>query len=81
MSLETLKIDLAKQLFSIDEKAVLNQIKNILDEKVVVAYSANGDPMTLRTYNMALKKAEQDVESWRLTDSDTLRKEIKGWKK
>jgi len=33
MNLETLKIDLVKQLFNINEKSVLEQIKSILDKK------------------------------------------------
>ncbi|PJB14293.1 MAG: hypothetical protein CO118_09310 [Flavobacteriales bacterium CG_4_9_14_3_um_filter_32_8] len=80
MNLESLKIDLAKQLFSINEKSVLEQIKSILERKVIVAYSTDGKPLTVRAYNKALEKAEQDVVKGKLTDSVSLRKEVESWK-
>ncbi|OFY99892.1 MAG: hypothetical protein A3K10_05925 [Bacteroidetes bacterium RIFCSPLOWO2_12_FULL_31_6] len=81
MNLESLKIDLAKQLFSINEKSVLEQIKSILERKVIVAYSTDGKHLTVQSYNKALEKAEQDVVKGKLTDSVTLRKEVESWKK
>jgi hypothetical protein len=81
MNIETLKIDLAKQLFTINEKSVLEQIKSILEKKVVVAYSTDGKPLTVQAYNKALEKAEQDILKGKLTDAATLKKEVKSWRK
>jgi len=81
MNIETLKIDLAKQLFNNNEKSVLEQIKSILEKKVVVAYSTDGKPLTVQAYNKALEKAEQDILKGKLTDAATLKKEVKSWRK
>lgn len=81
MNIETLKIDLAKQLFSINEKSVLEQIKSILERKAIVAYSADGKPLTVQSYNKALEKAEQDILKGKVTDSKTLKQEVKSWRK
>lgn len=81
MSIETLKIDLAKQLFNINEKSVLEQIKNILEKKAIVAYSTDGKPLTVQSYNKALEKAEQDLLKGKVTDSKNLKNEVKSWRK
>ena len=81
MNIETLKIDLAKQLFNINEKSVLEQIKSILDKKAIVAYSSDGKPLTVQSYNKALEKAEQDILKGKITDSKNLKKEVKSWRK
>lgn len=81
MNIETIKIDLVKQLFNINERSVLAQIKGILDRKEIVAYSADGTPLTVQAYNKALEKAEQDVLKGRVTSSDELKEEVKDWKR
>jgi hypothetical protein len=81
MNIEALKIDLAKQLFSVNEKSVLEQIKSILEKKAVIAYTTDGKPLTVQAYNKALEKAEQDIVKGKLTDSATLKKEVKSWRK
>ncbi len=81
MNLETLKIDLAKQLFNIDEKAVLEQIKLILDSKEIVAYATNGKPLNIQGYNSALEIAEQDIKKGKVISSHKLKYEIQSWKK
>lgn len=81
MNIETLKIDLAKQLFNIHEKSVLEQIKTILDKREIVAYTVDGTPLTIKAYNQALENAEQDIKLGKVTNSDNLKKEIKNWKK
>jgi len=81
MNIETLKIDLAKQLFNINEESVLKQIKNILDKKEVVAYSIDGRPLTAIEYNEALLKAEQDIIDGKTTSSEELKEEASTWKR
>ena len=80
MNLETFKIDLVKQLFNINERSVLMQIKSILDKKEIVAYSTDGNPLTVNEYNQVLKKAEQDILHGRVTNSGELKNEVNAWK-
>jgi hypothetical protein len=81
MNLEALKIDLAKQLFSINEASVLEKIQSILERKSIVAYAADGKPLNLQAYNKALEKAEQDILKGNVTDSKLLKQEFKSWRK
>ncbi|MCK5209265.1 MAG: hypothetical protein KAQ62_14815 [Cyclobacteriaceae bacterium] len=81
MNLETFKIDLAKQLFNINEKSVLEQIKMILDSKEIVAYATDGKPLNIQEYNAALENAEQDIRKGKVISSDELKNEIKSWRK
>ena len=81
MNIETLKIDLARQLFNINEKSVLEQIKSILDKREIVAYATDGTPLTIKAYNQALENAEQDIQLGKVTDPNRLKKEIKNWNK
>lgn len=81
MKLEALKIDIAKQLFSVTEASVLEQIKSILEKKSIVAYAADGKPLNLMDYNKALEKAEQDILKGNVTNTKKLKQELKSWKK
>ncbi len=81
MNIETLKIDLARQLFNINEKSVLEQIKTILDKREIVAYTVDGNPLTIKAYNQALENAEQDIRLGKVTNADQLKKEIGNWKR
>lgn len=79
MNLETLKIDLAKQLFNIDKEAVLNRIKDILDKEEIVAYTIDGKPLTKKAYIDSVKEAEKDIETGNYTTHQQLLEEIKKW--
>lgn len=81
MSLETIKINLAKQLFNVEEESVLMEIKSILDNQVVVAYTIKGKPLSVEEYNASLNEAEEDIKAGRTTDSSTLKEEVKQWRK
>jgi hypothetical protein len=81
MSLETIKINLAKQLFNVEEESVLMEIKSILDNQVVVAYTIKGKPLSVKEYNASLNEAEEDIKAGRTTDSSTLKEEVKQWRK
>ena len=79
MSLETLKIDLAKQLFNIDKKAVLNRIKDILDKEEIVAYTVDGKSLTKKEYIATITEAEKDIEKGNYTTQEQLLVEIRKW--
>jgi hypothetical protein len=81
MSLEIIKINLAKQLLSIEEESVLMQIKSILDREVVAAYRIDGKPLSVEEYNASLNEAEDDIKQGRTTDSASLKEELKQWRK
>jgi hypothetical protein len=79
MNIESTKIDLAKQLFNINEEAVLMQIKTILDKKEIVAYTTDGIPLTRKEYIKAITEADKDVENGNYISQDQLLENIKKW--
>ena len=81
MSLETAKIDIAKQILSVTQKTVLDQIKTILDNTQIVAYTTDGKPVTIKAYNKLIEEAEQDITAGRVKTTEELRKALRTWKK
>ena len=79
MSLESIKIDIAKQLFNIDKMTVLEQIKRILEKEAVVAYTTSGEPLTKEAYIAKVKAAEADIEQGNYTTHEQLLKDIEKW--
>lgn len=79
MNIEAVKIDLAKQLFSIDKESVLEKIKAILDKEEIVAYTVDGKPLTREAYIKAIKHAEKDVEKGNAISHNQLLEDRKKW--
>lgn len=79
MNIESTKIDLAKQLFNINEESVLMQIKSILDKEEIVAYTTDGKPLTRKAYVEAVKSAENDIENGHYITQSQLLDNIKKW--
>lgn len=79
MSIETIKIDLVKQLFNINKKSVLKQIKAILDKEEIVAYTTSGKPLTRKAYIQEIKKAEKDIDNGNYITHQKLLDDIKKW--
>lgn len=79
MSIETIKIDLVKQLFNINKESVLKQIKAILDKEEIVAYTTSGKPLTRKAYIQEIKKAEKDIDNGNYITHQKLLDDIKKW--
>jgi hypothetical protein len=77
MSLESLKIDLTKQLFNLHKIAVLEKIKVILDEEEIVAYTVDGIPLSRESYIKAVKNANEDMENGQFLTHNQLLENIK----
>lgn len=81
MSLEAIKIDLAQQMFNINKKSVLEQIRKILENEKTDSYSVDGTPLTLSEYNRELEEAEKNIREGKTQSTEELTKEIKSWRK
>ncbi len=79
MSIETIKIDLVKQLFNINKESVLKQIKAILDKEEIVAYTTSGKSLTRKAYIQEIKKAEKDIDNGNYITHQELLDDIKKW--
>jgi hypothetical protein len=81
MSLEAIKIDLAQQLFKVNKKTVLEQIRKILENENTDSYTIDGVPLTIAEYNQELDKAEKEIKEGKTLSTEELAKEIKSWRK
>lgn len=79
MNLESLKIDLTKQLFNIDKITVLEKIKAILDKEEIVAYTVDGIPLSRESYIKAVKDSEDDMDNGHFLTADQLLENVKKW--
>ncbi|MEO9258227.1 MAG: hypothetical protein ABI207_07590 [Crocinitomicaceae bacterium] len=79
MNIESIKIDLAKQLFSIDKASVLEKIKQILDKEEIVAYTVDGKPLSREAYIKAVKNSEQDIDNGNYVTHGQLLENSKKW--
>jgi len=79
MNLESIKIDIAKQLFNINSTTVLQKIKAILDKEEIVAYTTDGKPLSRDQYIKAVKNAEQDIDNGNYITHSQLLENFKKW--
>lgn len=81
MSIEAIKIDLAKQLFNVNKKTVLEQIRKILENEKTDSFTIDGVQLTIAEYNKELDKAEKEIKEGKTLSTEELAKEIKSWRK
>lgn len=84
MDIQATKIELVKHLLKVKKESVLNKIKEILlsdENEEVVAYTIDGNSLTLSQYQNELKEAEKEIERGEYLTSDELDKEIATWSK
>ena len=85
MDIQTTKIELIKQLLNVNKESVLDKIKEILssedssNEEEIVAYTANGKPLTPNQYRAEIQKGLDDIKAGRVTSDQDLAKEIESW--
>lgn len=76
MKTEALKINVAQRILSISDDALLQKIKNLLDEENVFAYDIGGNPITGSNYvkNLDVINKEIDTKKAKLySTNDVLR--------
>ncbi len=75
------EIDKVKDPFLIETlKNLLNYRKsNQINKQTVVGYTTAGEPLTLKQYNLRLKKAEEQVKNGQVVSHEELAERIKKW--
>ncbi len=79
MDLQTAKINVMQKIMNVSKTSLLDKISNILDEEMVVGYTADGKPLTRQQYNDRLLFAEKQIESGDYITQEDLEKEIENW--
>lgn len=79
MNIQERKINLLKEIISINDIDLINKIENVLDIDSKKHYYSGFKPMTEAELNLRVNEAESDYQNGRLTDADLLLNEIDEW--
>lgn len=77
MNLQASKIEMIHQLINIDDAAILEQVKTILNN----ASSKNIKPMSLEEFYSKIEESENDFSNGNYLTTEQLKKEITTWQK
>lgn len=79
------KLQLIEWLAQVQDEEVISQIKalrtttGVEGKDKVVAYTADGRPLTEKAYDARLAKGEEDFHAGRVTSQEELEEEVKNW--
>lgn len=79
MDLHATKLDVMQKIMTVSTVSLLEKINKILENEMVVAYTADGKPLTKALYNERLRKTEQQLASGAYTTQEDLEKESEEW--
>ncbi|MFV0238206.1 MAG: hypothetical protein ACK5HU_06730 [Flavobacteriales bacterium] len=82
MNIQATKLEIMQYLLNSNKKSVLAKFKSIIEKeqaKEIVAYTVDGNPLTLVEYQKELEQAEKEIESGDYFTTEELEKEISTW--
>jgi len=80
MNIQSIKLDLVQKLLAVKDELVLKKINRILDKEIIVAYTIDGKPLTLKQYNKKLLTAEKQIKTGNFLSQEDLEKKSSKWK-
>jgi len=78
MNMDTTKIELMQLLLQTQKESILTRIKEIFEQDIV-AYTAEGRPITKSVYKKELLEAEAEIARGEFTTQEDLEKESENW--
>ena len=79
MDLKTAKLEVIQKIMNVSTESLLEKIDNLLEEELIVAYTADNKPLTKKEYNLRLEKAEEQIANGAYLSQEDLEKEIENW--
>lgn len=79
MDLKTAKLEVIQKIMNVSTESLLEKIDNLLEEELIVGYTAKGESLTKKEYNHRLEKAEREIASGNFLSQQDLEKEIENW--
>lgn len=79
MDLQATKLDVVQKILMVQKASLLDRIKDILDEEMIVGYSTNGSPLTKKMYLEELQDAKKQIIEGEFTTQEDLEKESDNW--
>lgn len=79
MNTETLKINLAQRILSLNDLPLLEKIKNLLKADDVIYYTVEGKPVTKEEFVAEMDSQQNDIENGtaKFHTTDNVRKMVK----
>jgi DNA-binding Lrp family transcriptional regulator len=79
MGLQKTKLSVMQKIMSVSKASLLDKIDKLLEEEMIVGYTADGKPLTKKAYDMRLQKAEEQLSSGEYVSQEELEKESENW--
>lgn len=79
MDISTTKLNLVQKILTISEVSLLDKINTLLDKELIVGYTTDGKPLTLKEYNQRIKVAEEQLSTGQYIAQEDLENEVKNW--
>lgn len=73
------KLKLMEMLMQVRSEQLVEQMEKLLEKEMIVAYTTDGKPLTLKAYNKRLEKAEKQIEQEKITSHEDLKSEMQKW--
>ena len=78
MNIETTKLELMQLLLQTQKPSLLERIKKVFDTEIV-AYTAEGKPLSKSAYRKELLEAEAEIERGEFITQEDLEQESENW--
>lgn len=79
MDLQAAKLDVMQKIMNVSTESLIVKVDKLLEEEMIVGYTAKGEPLTKKEYNLRLEKAEKQIASGDFITQEDLEKEVENW--
>lgn len=79
MDLQAAKLDVMQKIMNVSTESLIGKIDELLENEMIVGYTANGKPLTKQEYNFRLEQAERQIASGEFITQEDLEKEAENW--
>jgi hypothetical protein len=79
IDLQLRKLKVMELLLHVSNEQLVEQMEKILEREMIVAYTTQGKPLTLKAYNKRLEIAKKQIQDGKTTSHDDLKSEMSKW--
>ena len=79
MDLQTAKLDVRQKIMNVKKDSLISKINDFSDQEMTVAYSADGTPLTKKTYNDRLEESAKQIIRGESINQEDLETESENW--
>ncbi|MEM7548383.1 MAG: hypothetical protein AAF363_01815 [Bacteroidota bacterium] len=79
MDLQSAKLNVMQKIMNVSAESLIEKVDKLLEEEMIVGYTAKGKPLTKKEYNLRLREAEKQIKSGDFISQEDLEKEAEDW--